>query len=229
MGLEDWLKTLEHESRDWGIEDAYLWPRTPVDNIQAEIWRRCGASDWTLKDGSRAGLIVTTLREMRENLLLRESFTFLDICTGDGLIPWHVVRSFPFTDVFGVDIAKGYLETHERIQRHGVALFRVPIQALFTDHRGGRFDVVCMLNTYRGWDSADLKDEEKWIPDGADLWFQRHARYTILTVTDEQRKRLINSGFWVTRIGSGENGSDMVLMWPCANEKTGGLWSQKRQ
>lgn len=208
---QSYLARLEQEARDRATEDVYLWPRTPLGNIQAEIWARTGHSDWNGNEG-RAALINRTLHRMIIEGLLREDFAFLDICCGDGLIPWQVQRRFPFAQCHGVDINKGKLETHGFIQRQGVQLWRIPIQYLFASNAVGRFDVICMLNTYRGWGKADLRPDEADLPGLADEWFKAHARYIIVTTHDKQRQ--MAAGFWVKEIGPGEDDSTLVLMWP---------------
>lgn len=198
------------------IKDVYLWPRTPVANIQAEIWARCGYTDW-VRTG-RVGNILDTLQEMLVNNLLREDFTYFDICTGDALIPWRVQHQFPFSRCYGMDIRR--YSTYEMVTRHGVELYRIPIQDLFLDHDIGQFDIVSMLNTYRGWGSADLSGPEAWLPGAADDWFKQHARYIIITTHDRQKQ--IDAGFWVKQIGRGESGSDLVIMWPSGADQ----WNQ---
>lgn len=209
LDCEQFLTYLEQEARKENVKDAYLWPRTPMSNIQAEIWARTGASDWNDFRG-RATDIIVTLQALIENNLLRRDFTYLDICTGDALVPWRVQRLFPFSRCFGVDLVEQ--ETHELVTRHGVRLFRIPIQTLFRKHDVERFDVVSMLNTYRGWKSADLREADQWLPWGADEWFRQHARYVIVTTHDKQKQ--IGAGFWVHEIGPGEDDSRMVIMWP---------------
>jgi hypothetical protein len=149
---------------------------------------------------------------MVDEHLLREDFTFLDICTGDGLIPWQVQRKFPFSQCHGIDINKDRISAHTMVQRQGVQLWRVPIQDLFASDDVGYFDAVCMLNTYRGWGKADLRASESQLPNQADQWLRAHARYIFVTTHDTQQQ--IDAGFWVKCLGPGEDNSTLVLMWP---------------
>jgi len=171
---------------------------------------------------------MQTVDELIYNRLIPERFTLVDICCGDALIPWHVKRRFPMCEAFGVDLNAGRLQTHFIVQDQGVRLFRIPLQRLLRDDRKALFDVALMFNTYRGWEKAGLNRDELWLIDAADDWFRHHARYTILTATLGQKERLREQGWWVTEIGDGENGSVMILIWPCATGELEGLWQQKR-
>lgn len=211
-----YLARLAEKRRGNECADVYLWPRTPIANIQAEIWSRCGHTDYT-KLG-RVGPILNTLRELILNKLLRDDFTYLDICTGDALIPWQVKREFPYSTCYGIDIL---LRDAQRLAiTQGVQLYQVALQDLLTDNDVELFDVVSMLNTYRGWQSADLRESEKWIPAAMDAWLKWHARYII--VTTHERRDQIDAGFWVKRIGQGEDSSTMVIMFPSGAD----TWNQ---
>lgn len=212
----DYLSRLAEKRERVDCSDAYLWPRTPIANIQAEIWARCGSTDYT-KMG-RVEPVLNTLQSMIINKLIKEDFSYLDICTGDALIPWQVQRQFPFSHCYGLDIC--YHESQALARRQGVRLCRASIQDLLLDHDVDQFDVVSMFNTYRGWQNADLRDTEKWIPGAVDEWFKWHAKYAI--VTTHERRDQIAAGFWVKRIGQGEDGSSMVIMWPAGADQ----WNQ---
>lgn len=230
MSAIEYLARLEYEAEQNHTQELYLWPRTPISNLQAEIWQRVGASDWQAHiHCSRPYNVLRAIGELIENQLIPASFSFVDICCGDALIPWHVKREHPFATCCGVDINKDRLPLHALVQDMGVLLFRIPIQRLFRDGGDIRFDVALMFNTYRGWDSADLSDGEQWIVDAADEWFHYRAQYTILTVTDAQIERLKADGWWVTIIGRGEDDSKMILMWPCATGKLEGFWREHRE
>ena len=212
----EYLERLAQKTAERETEDAYLWPRTPIANIQAEIWSRCGHTDYT-KLG-RVGPILNTLRELIVNKLLRDEFTYLDMCTGDALIPWQVKREFPFATCYAIDIVPRNARRLATTQ--GVQLYQVALQDLLIDHDVEPFDVVSMLNTYRGWQSADLRTDEKWMPAAMDEWLRWHARYAI--VTTHERQDQIDAGFWVKRIGQGEDSSTMVIMFPSGADQ----WNQ---
>jgi len=227
----DYLARLEAEAQENHTRELYLWPRTAIGNLQAEAWQRVGVSDWRADDPkSRPYHVLRVVDDLLYNRLIPERFSFVDICCGDALIPWHVKRRWPMADCCGVDLNKGHLQPHFIVQDQGVRLYRIPIQRLFRDGKDVLFDVAMMLNTYRGWDSADLDEGERWLIDAADEWFRYRARYTIVTATDAQIERLKSEGWWVTEVGhnAGENGSKMILMWPCATGDVEGLWQSQR-
>ena len=78
-----------------------------------------------------------------------------------------------------------------------------------------QLDICIMLNTYRSWDAADLRLHERNLPYLADDWFKMNSKYTFLTVTPSQNKRLRRKGFWVIDMGRGEDDSEMVCVFPC--------------
>lgn len=224
-----YLTQLESEAERNHTEELYLWPRTPISNLQAECWQRVGVSDWQAQDHrSRPHRIMCQVDQLLYNDLIPERFSFLDICCGDALIPWHVKRRWPMCAALGVDLNKNQLKAHWMVQDQGVRLYRIPIQRLFRNSQSVLFDVAIMLNTYRGWESADLRPQEQWLVEAADTWFWEHSRYTILTVAEGQIERLKGDGWWVTDIGPGEDDSRMILMWPCAKDELEGLWQSRR-
>lgn len=224
-----YLERLQSEAEQNHTRELYLWPRTPISNLQAEAWQRVGVSDWRADNPrSRPARVMRAVDDLLYNRLIPERFTFLDVCCGDALIPWHVKRRWPMAQALGVDLNAGRLKAHFVVQDQGVRLFRIPLQRLFRDGQGALFDVAVMFNTYRGWDSADLSEDERWIVGAADEWFRHHARYTILTATKAQIERLKGEGWWLTELGAGEDDSTMILMWPCATGELEGLWQSHR-
>jgi hypothetical protein len=69
-----------------------------------------------------------------------------------------------------------------------------------------------MLNTYRGWESADLRESEQDLPQKADAWFARNSRFVIITATRDQIARLSCEGWFVETLGKGEDESTMICM-----------------
>ena len=221
---ETYLRYIEEQSAANGVSEHYLWPRTALSNLQAEAMFRVGVSDWREDDlRSRPAQIIKILEQLLYSDLLNRDFTVLDICCGDAVVLWQIKRAFPKAQCYGLDLNAGQIDTHAMVQEQGVKLFRATIQRLFADTPDVLFDVCMMLNTYRGWESADLQDNERWIPDTADEWFRQHARYTILTVSKSQVEQLKDRGFWVSEIGKGEDDSWMVLVFPC-----GDRWKAER-
>jgi len=182
MTNREWL-----ESLGAGDKSQYRWPHTPVQNLQAEIWRRVGASDLNLEHPDcRAGNILRTLTDMITNGVLPAAFTCLDICCGDAVILWHIQRCFGRSQCFGIDLNAGLYPLHAQAARAGVRLYPAALQDLVRQDAPERFDVAVMLNTYRGWEKADLPDEDSGLPALVDAWLWRNARYAIVTATHRQ-------------------------------------------
>jgi len=68
-----------------------------------------------------------------------------------------------------------------------------------------------MLNTFRAWDRAQLREDEGNLPDMANKWMLKNARYLLLTVNDRQLS-LFNSKFKVRILGRGEEISKFILV-----------------
>ena len=210
-GHSEYLESLERESRDSDLQQYYLWPRTPINDIQSRIIQRVGVSDYRVDaPRSRPARIIEEIQTLREHNLIGPGFSVLDVACGDGIVLWQIRKIFADACCFGVDCNKGRIDTHEMIQRDGIRLYSVFIQHLFRKHAERPFDVVLMLNTYRGWESADLREHERDLPQQADAWFERNARYVILTATRSQIDRLRNLGFAVQDMGRGEGRSRMI-------------------
>jgi hypothetical protein len=209
----DYLASLERTAADSNLQGHYLWPRTPINDIQSKILQRVGASDYEVEVSySRPALIIKLLRALIKKNLIPSDFSVLDIACGDAIILWQIKRAFPDSYCFGVDCNKGKISTHDMVQQDGVVLYNAFIQHLFQHDVDEPFDVVLMLNTYRGWESADLREDERNLPDLADAWFEKNTRYTILTATLSQIARLRKSGFAVQKMGKGEDNSIMVSL-----------------
>lgn len=217
--IGDWLMGLEGERN----EAAYLWPRTPVGNLQAEIWRRCGASDWNMEHPNcRARNIVNTLHELVDNDLLTQRFTVLDLCCGDGVVLMQIGREFLGAKCYGVDLLR--YETHRLAEtRGGCSFYKAPLQAVIASEPPQKVDVAIMLNTFRGWDKADLPKAEHQLPQKTLYWLKGFCRFVFLTVTAVQREWLMREGFFIWTVGKGEDDSDLICGFPCDNG--GGVWT----
>ena len=212
--IGEWLMWLE--AKGAGDLDAYYrWPRTPVGNIQAEIWRRCGASDWNMKHPNcRTGAILRTLQDMTENGLLPRPFSVLDLCCGDGVILHHIARQFIPALCFGADLLR--YPAHRDAERAGVAFYHAPLQEIVDSEPPQLVDVCIMLNTFRGWDRADLDSKtEHDLPQKTLHWLKRFCRYVFLTVNREQVEWLKREGWFVFDVGKGEDDSRLVCGFPC--------------
>jgi hypothetical protein len=218
--MNDWLASLEDES------GAYLWPRTPVGNIQAEIWRRVGASDWNMDDPRcRAASIIDTLQDMDENGLLPRPFTVLDLCCGDGVVLMQIGRAFLDARCYGIDILS--YPSHRIAERKGgCSFYKVPLQRLIEAEPPMFVDACVMLNTFRGWDKADLSPKEYDLPEKTLRWLKQWCRYIFVTATTAQMDWLKREGFFVWDVGAGEDRSRLLCGFPCEGpEGPTGVWN----
>jgi hypothetical protein len=212
----------EIEARGEGFEyeALYLWPRTPIGptDLQEVIARRMGgASDYDVSNPrSRSALIIDKLQELLADPAsgLTDGFRLLDIACGDAVVLWEVKKAFPHAECHGLDCNKGLFATHEGAMQQGVLLHKGYLQHLFVQApaNGHRFDATVMLNTYRGWESADLRESEQDLPEQADTWFARNSRFVIVTATRDQIARLGREGWFVEELGKGEDESTMICM-----------------
>jgi len=206
--------------------DFYRWPRTPVGNIQAEIWRRVGASDWNVyHPDCRAENISSVVYQMLDNGLLSRQFTVLDVCCGDGAVLNRLADVHPGARCYGVDLLR--YPNHGRAERAGVSFYRVPLQRLVESEPPRAIDVGIMLNTFRGWDRADLAPEEEIdLPARTLHWLKGFCRFVFLTVTTEQVDWLKRDGWFVWDVGRGEDDSRLVCGFPCEGpEGPRGVWN----
>jgi hypothetical protein len=219
-----YLAEIERAGVDSEYENLYLWPRTPIESdLQEVIRKRVGATDFEVDDPrSRSALIIRKLRDLRADpeAGVPEHFRLLDVACGDAVVLWQVKKAFPEAECHGIDCNKGVFPTNAHAMEQGVKLHKGYLQHLFTQSppEGGRFDVTLMLNTYRGWESADLRDSERDLPRQADAWFERNTRFLIVTATGAQITRLRRQGWRVDELGKGEDESTMI----CATRPRGG-------
>ena len=208
-----WFTALEKQFAAADAEGAYLWPRTPIHDIQSKIKQRVGAGDREVDEPrSRPALILWQIAVLQGAGLLPAAFSVLDIACGDALVLLQIKNAHPAAACFGADFHAGGIDTHAEVSAAGVGLHRALIQHLFRAPIAPPFDLVLMLNTYRGWESADLKPEDRDLPALADAWLRDNARFAILTVTESQTKHFQELGFNLQRIGPGEDNSIMVCL-----------------
>ncbi len=208
-----WFAALEQQFADADAKGAYLWPRTPIHDIQAKIKQRVGAGDREIAvPRSRPALILRQIVALQGAGLLPAAFSLLDIACGDALVLLQIKHAHPAAACYGADFHAGGIDTHAEVSAAGVGLHRALIQHLFRAPIAPPFDLVLMLNTYRGWEFADLKPEDRDLPARADAWLSANTRFAILTVTESQTKHFRKIGFNLQRIGPGEDNSIMVCL-----------------
>ena len=208
----DYFLTLEARAAQCRLEDLYLWPRTPLGpDLQDEIRRCVGVGDADPANrSSRPSRIVRLVSRLAVDGNLPMAFAVCDLACGDGLVLAAIKRTFPDARCSGLDCRAGTFATHSAVCAVGVRLHQGYLQHAFAIDPPSPFDVVIMLNTYRGWDSADLRSHEQDLPRQADLWLGRNARYAIVTATAVQIRGLKRAGFNVARLGPGEDASVLV-------------------
>ena len=69
-----------------------------------------------------------------------------------------------------------------------------------------------MLNTYRGWESAELRKNEASLPENSDKWFADNSVFSFVTASQIQIKLLQKKGFYVNVVGKGEDDSYLLCI-----------------
>lgn len=212
--LKCFLAKIENVGHREKFDSLYLWPRTPMTpHHQDKILERVGATDYDINNPrSRSHSIVTQLQKFIAQGKLDEDFNIVDLCCGDAIVLGMVKSSFPQAFCAGVDCLKGKFETHKMVIDNGVDLYYGFLQNFLDYSPDKKIDVLLMLNTYRGWDSADLRESEKDTPNKFDDWVIKNVKYTVVTATVEQIYRLKEQGKNVKIIGPGEDNSHMIVI-----------------
>ena len=212
--LKCFLAKIENIGHHEQFDNLYLWPRTPMTpHHQDKILQRVGATDFDIKNPrSRSHSIVAQIQKLIAQGSLGEDFNVVDICCGDAIVLGMVKTSFPEAFCAGVDCLKDKFETHKMVINNGVDLYFGYLQNFVDNAPSQKIDVLLMLNTYRGWDSADLREDEKDVPLKFDDWVIKNVKYTIVTATVEQIVRLKEQGKNIKIIGAGEDNSHMILI-----------------
>ena len=211
--FKEYLKRLEEESVTCKYDDMYLWPRTPICNDHQQIiLKRVGATDNDIHNPiSRTAIILKQLSQLISRMFIGVDFSILDICCGDALVLKNIKEKFPNSNCYGADCNIDKFSTHDSITKTGVMLLNIYLQQLIQHPPKQMFDVVLMLNTYRGWESAELKCEYMNLPQKTDEWFAKYAKFAIITATKNQIKKL-NRSTHITILGKGEDNSSIICM-----------------
>jgi hypothetical protein len=213
--LDAHLAELEERASASADADRVLWPRTPIDDgeMQRIIGGRVGASDLQPEDSrSRPHRIGRAVAALVDAGAVPATPTVIDIACGDALILLEVQRRVGAAACFGVDLHVGAFAPHSEARAAGVVLRRVLIQDLFAARPPAPIDVAVMLNTYRGWANADLREEEQDLPVLSDAWFDEAARFVLLTMRSDQVPAWRERGYAAVDLGRGEDDSRMVLL-----------------
>ena len=206
MSLKDKLLEIEreqgHDQFLWNPHDSrYVLSGVGEGTIQSNVKNQYGMSD--LEPYSRTSTVCDAVS------LVENCTSFLDICCGDAYILTSVKTKFPKISSFGIDV-KTY-KYHKEAKNKDVQIFNIPIQRLVEVKFPSKFDIVMMLNTYRGWEYSRLKNQGSF-EEKMNLWFKDHANNLILTAHPEQIKKLNDLGFNSTMLGKGEQDSFMYFL-----------------
>jgi hypothetical protein len=202
-----YLETLQQRTADQA-GDWYLWPDTPLQTIQTRIKIRVGADDTEIDNpASRTYRIIAALRAIKPT-------TILDICCGDALILTAIKLALPDVACYGVDINAGAIPGNREAHATGVKLYRVALQLLVEHTPPQLFGVTMMLNTYRGWKDARLRQGEEGLPERVTTWLANSSVRSVLTVNPWQFKTLAGIHY-IQDIGPGEGDKSrlVVVTW----------------
>ena len=141
-----------------------------------------------------------------------------DILGGDAIVGTKIKEHFPQAEIIVQDCFKGNFSTHKAAVERGVKLYGGYLQHLVEKNLlAGKIDITLMLNTFRGWESADLRAHEQDIPIKTLQWFESNAKFFIVTATLPQIKFLQERGLMIELFGKGEDVSYMI----CVSKKSG--------
>ena len=206
---------LEERGSHVAFDDFYLWKNTPPppDSHQEKIIQRVGASDYDVDNPkSRSHLIINFIGKLIQSGRIPYPFAMTDICGGDAIIGTKIKEYFPQAEVIVQDCFKGKFSTHEEAIERGVKLYGGYLQHLVESNLEDKLDVVTMLNTFRGWESAQLRAHEQDIPLKTLQWFERNAKFFIVTATLPQIRFLKERGLTIELLGNGEDASKMICV-----------------
>jgi len=204
----EYFKSVENQCRGLNENDFILWPTTDInEKIQKWIKERYGYEDDINVVGSRPYVISKIIGETYKD----DHFTILDICCGDAVILTQLKQRFPASLAIGFDINKGKFEQHQEAEKIGVKLYYGVVQKLFERNLPEKVDIVIMLNTFRSWHTAKLREHEKNLPEVSQKWLVDNSKHLILTVNDDQLKyfRSISN---ITILGKGEEKSHFIYV-----------------
>lgn len=198
------------------IKDFYLWPNTPPppDSHQEKITQRVGASDYDENDSkSRSHLLIKLIGKLVRGGKIPYPFVLADICGGDAVVCTKIKEHFPYAEIISQDCYKGEFSTHKAALERGVKLYGGYLQHLVEkDLSAGKLDLVLMLNTFRGWHSAQFRAHEQDIPIQTLQWFERNSKFFIVTATAAQIEFLTARGLKTDIVGRGEDDSYMICV-----------------
>lgn len=207
QSILDYFSNIEKKCRDLNEKDFILWPTTDInEKIQNWIKERYGCEDDINKNGSRPNIISNIISNN-----FKDNLSILDICCGDAIILNQLKIRFPNSTAIGFDINKGKFEQHKESDEIGVHLYYGIIQELFKNDLPEKIDIIIMLNTFRSWHTARLRDNEKDLPEISTKWLINNSKNLILTVNEDQLN-YFKSIRKVKILGKGEEKSHFIFI-----------------
>ena len=175
---------------------------------------RVGVSDYdTNNPNSRSSLIIRFIKKLIFDKKIAPYFVLADICGGDGVVCTKIKEHYPQSEIIVQDCAKSNCETHLKAAEVGVKLYGGYLQHIVEDNlHGGKLDIILMLNTFRGWHSAQLRSHEQNLPNQVLQWFAFNGRFIIVTATLPHIELLRKIGLNAEVFGKGEDDSYMVCL-----------------
>lgn len=217
MGIEKYLETIGESGKSSKLEDLYLWHGTPkTDTLQNQIKNSVGARDDDVNNPKSRTYKIH--KEMKHLLANAGGYTrVVDICCGDGIVLLELKKLIPVMDGYGIDCNIDKFSTHDTCRNVGIHLIKGYLQHVMNPDIAKqigdeRFEFVLMLNTYRGWEYANLREEEKMLPQWADEFFFKYANYSFITASAHQIISLMKKGFDVKILGRGEGTAILVVL-----------------
>lgn len=194
----------------------YLWPNTPPPphSHQDKIKQRVGVTDYEVDNPrSRSHLLLNFISRLIAEKKNSPCFTLTDICGGDAVVASKIKEFYPYAEIIVQDCFKGKFDTHKRARELGVKIYGGYLQHIVGENlRSEKTDIVMMLNTFRGWHSAQLRNNEQNIPMQTLEWFERNARFIVVTATVGQIEFLKQRGLQTEILGAGEDESYMICI-----------------
>ncbi len=215
VAARNFFTRVEDKGRNANFEDYYLWSRTaPPEAHQEKIMQRVGATDYDVTNPrSRTHSLLKFISFLIEKGLITQCFTLADICGGDAVVSEVLKKNFPFAEIIVQDCLKGKFDSHEYASEIGVKIYGGFLQHVVTeDLTLEKLDILMMLNTFRGWESEDLRQHEQNLPSQTFSWLTRNSRFVIVTATQTQITDINSLGYDVADLGDGEDNSRMVCI-----------------
>lgn len=217
MGIEKYLESIRESGKNSKLEDLYLWHGTPkTDTLQDQIKNSVGARDDDINNPkSRTYRIQREIKQLLVNM--GGQIRIVDICCGDSIVLLELKKSIPEIDGYGIDCNIDKFSTHDTCREAGIHLIKGYLQHVMNPDIARqlgdeKFEFVLMLNTYRGWEYANLREEEKMLPQWADEFFFMHVKYSFITASAHQIIALMKKGFDVKILGRGEGSAILIVL-----------------